>query len=376
MYPGVSRHGAGAPSHAESFLRRLHLEVQSLLWPSPPQWPSRPRPFQAPPILRVRRGSRASASCTTARTPRSCWRRAAPVGGRSTRRWPSCDEQAKHPRPPGGVEFSLLLGLERVLSDEEPRLRDGTLLSAHQVDALSGTLTALLAEAERSAGNGNGRAAAAASPELLASAVDPRPRRRAAGERASDGAAVTRRRSATTSRGRRRTSVDDEDEDDERTTGAPADETRTTRTSEDLGDIEDELEPLAEAEDAGCATGRRGGGGAPGLGRRGRGGRARRPAGGPQRGQALLVRARDRRRQDRRGARLRRGLADRRRPDPHAPAQPRRPVPRRAAPARLLQAHQPPAVRRRGLARRVPSRSRPTSGSCATPGASRARTRS
>ena len=71
------------------------------------------------------------------------------------------------------AEFSLLLGLERVLSDEEPRLRDGTLLSAHQVDALSGTLTALLAEAERSAGNGNGNgraAAAAASPELLASA--------------------------------------------------------------------------------------------------------------------------------------------------------------------------------------------------------------
>ncbi len=65
------------------------------------------------------------------------------------------------------------MGLERVLSDQEPRLRDGTVLSAHQVDALSGTLTALLAEAERSNGNGNGngRAAAAASPELLASAA-------------------------------------------------------------------------------------------------------------------------------------------------------------------------------------------------------------
>src|ERR1022692_2081403 len=44
-------------------------------------------------------------------------------------------------------EFSLLLGLERVLSEEEPKLADGTTLSAHQVDALSGTLTALLAEA-------------------------------------------------------------------------------------------------------------------------------------------------------------------------------------------------------------------------------------
>ena len=44
-------------------------------------------------------------------------------------------------------QYALLLGLERVLSEEEPKLADGTTLSAHQVDALSGTLTALLAEA-------------------------------------------------------------------------------------------------------------------------------------------------------------------------------------------------------------------------------------
>jgi ribonuclease E len=74
---------------------------------------------------------------------------------------------AKHPSTQWRRDFSLLLGLERVLSDDEPKLADGTVLSAHQVDALSGTLTALLAEAQRSA-NGNGRAAA--SPELLASA--------------------------------------------------------------------------------------------------------------------------------------------------------------------------------------------------------------
>src|SRR5437016_10713030 len=60
--------------------------------------------------------------------------------------------------------FSLLLGLERLLSDEEPHLVDGTVLSAHQVDALSGTLTALLAEAQEAGrgmngngANGNGR---------------------------------------------------------------------------------------------------------------------------------------------------------------------------------------------------------------------------
>jgi ribonuclease E len=57
-------------------------------------------------------------------------------------------------------QFSLMLGLERVLSVDEPKLADGTVLSAHQVDVLSGTLTALIAEAERKIANGrsgNGR---------------------------------------------------------------------------------------------------------------------------------------------------------------------------------------------------------------------------
>ena len=48
-------------------------------------------------------------------------------------------------------EFSLILGLERVLSEEEPHLVDGTTLSAHQVDALSGTLIALTAEVQAQA---------------------------------------------------------------------------------------------------------------------------------------------------------------------------------------------------------------------------------
>ncbi len=82
------------------------------------------------------------------------------------------EEGAKHPSTAWRREFSLLLGLERVLSEEEPKLADGTVLSAHQVDALSGTLTALLAEAQqRSTASGNGRTVAAASPELLASAA-------------------------------------------------------------------------------------------------------------------------------------------------------------------------------------------------------------
>ena len=65
------------------------------------------------------------------------------------------DAGAKQPSIEWRRHFSLLLGLERLLSEEEPHLVDGTILSAHQVDALSGTLTALLAEAQR---NGNGNA--------------------------------------------------------------------------------------------------------------------------------------------------------------------------------------------------------------------------
>src|SRR6202161_3495961 len=57
-------------------------------------------------------------------------------------------EKAKIPSTAWRRRFSLLLGLERVLSEDEPKLVDGTVLSAHQVDALSGTLTALLAAAQ------------------------------------------------------------------------------------------------------------------------------------------------------------------------------------------------------------------------------------
>jgi len=58
-------------------------------------------------------------------------------------------------------DYSLVLGLERLLWDEEPLLRDGAVLSEHQVDALAGTLAALTAELEGSNGaprvNGRGR---------------------------------------------------------------------------------------------------------------------------------------------------------------------------------------------------------------------------
>ncbi len=53
-------------------------------------------------------------------------------------------------------DFSLLLGLERLLAEEPPKLRDGAELNPHQVDALSGTLTELIAE-QQVAINGGGR---------------------------------------------------------------------------------------------------------------------------------------------------------------------------------------------------------------------------
>jgi ribonuclease E len=66
-------------------------------------------------------------------------------------------------------DFSLMLGLERLLSEDEPHLADGAELSAHQVDALSGTLAALIADVQERlnghawTGNGNGVAPAAAT---------------------------------------------------------------------------------------------------------------------------------------------------------------------------------------------------------------------
>jgi ribonuclease E len=81
------------------------------------------------------------------------------------------DDGATQPSIEWRRKFSLLLGLERLLSEDEPHLVDGTVLSAHQVDALSGTLTALLAEAQRNGHSSNGTAPA--EPAQLASSAIP-----------------------------------------------------------------------------------------------------------------------------------------------------------------------------------------------------------
>jgi ribonuclease E len=78
---------------------------------------------------------------------------------------------AEHPSAQWRREFSLLLGLERLLAADEPALADGTELTGHQVDALSGTLAALTAEVQRNGANGNGNGALAEPPELASSAI-------------------------------------------------------------------------------------------------------------------------------------------------------------------------------------------------------------
>ncbi|MGN6663649.1 MAG: DEAD/DEAH box helicase [Solirubrobacterales bacterium] len=81
------------------------------------------------------------------------------------------DEGAEHPSIQWRRDFSLLLGLERFLAEEPPKLRDGAELNPHQVDALSGTLAELMTQqqvgSEPADGNGgepgNGAAAAEAA---------------------------------------------------------------------------------------------------------------------------------------------------------------------------------------------------------------------
>ncbi len=70
-------------------------------------------------------------------------------------------------------EYSLMLGLERLLAEDEPHLADGTTLSAHQVDALSGTLIALTSDIQESATR-NGDKPVEPDPEPLP-ATDPEP---------------------------------------------------------------------------------------------------------------------------------------------------------------------------------------------------------
>jgi ribonuclease E len=66
------------------------------------------------------------------------------------------DEGRPDPSPDWKIRYALMLGLERVLSEHPPKLKSGTELRRHQIDALAGMLTELIASNQRAAENGNG----------------------------------------------------------------------------------------------------------------------------------------------------------------------------------------------------------------------------
>src|SRR4029077_19196138 len=91
------------------------------------------------------------------------------------------DDGAEDPSIQWRRDFSLLLGLERLLADEPPKLRDGAELNPHQVDALSGTPTEPMAQQQVAIGdeandkakaNGSVAAAEKATPAKKAAKAD------------------------------------------------------------------------------------------------------------------------------------------------------------------------------------------------------------
>jgi superfamily II DNA or RNA helicase len=82
------------------------------------------------------------------------------------------DAGEKAPSSQWRVRYGLLLGLERVLAEPEPHTATGTALRRHQVDALAGMLTELIAASQRYDSNGNGNGHTATAEELEEQAVE------------------------------------------------------------------------------------------------------------------------------------------------------------------------------------------------------------
>ncbi len=131
------------------------------------------------------------------------------------------DEGREEPSIQWRRDFSLLLGLERLLADEPPKLRDGAELNPHQVDALSGTLTELMSEQQTAAENGDAAAAELTEPD-------------AGGKPADTGEA------------------DEEDEEDEEPEDLAPDE-EPQDWEEEAGEEEDEEPEVAVDDDPGAA---------------------------------------------------------------------------------------------------------------------------
>ncbi|HET7510018.1 MAG TPA: DEAD/DEAH box helicase family protein [Solirubrobacterales bacterium] len=80
------------------------------------------------------------------------------------------DDGAEYPSIQWRRDFSLLLGLERFLAEEPPKLLDGAELNPHQVDALSGTLAELMTQQQTVSAPANGNGAEAGNGAATAEA--------------------------------------------------------------------------------------------------------------------------------------------------------------------------------------------------------------
>ncbi|HEV7615068.1 MAG TPA: DEAD/DEAH box helicase family protein, partial [Solirubrobacterales bacterium] len=142
------------------------------------------------------------------------------------------DAGAENPSIEWRRDFSLLLGLERFLADEPPKLRDGAELNPHQVDALSGTLAELMAQ-QQVITDDELRAGAAAAAEAEA---------QAAAEEAAEAAQPEELEDAPG--GSAESDAEEEDEDDSDEEGDLEDDDADEDEAE-----EDEAEDLEEEED-------------------------------------------------------------------------------------------------------------------------------
>jgi superfamily II DNA or RNA helicase len=146
------------------------------------------------------------------------------------------DAGAENPSIEWRRDFSLLLGLERFLADEPPKLRDGAELNPHQVDALSGTLAELMAQQqvitddEQRNGNGDGDGEA---PEPVAAATEGKPKPSANGAAAAD----------------EDEDADAEDEDDDRDEDEDLEDDDESEEEEELEEEDEELAPDEEPQD-------------------------------------------------------------------------------------------------------------------------------
>ena len=105
-----------------------------------------------------RRLGRRALPATRTRTPPRRLPAGAHGAARSTRPWPRWRRAARTRRADWKIDFALMLGLERVLSEATPHLASGTELRRHQIDALAGMLTELISRtrSSRARPNGNG----------------------------------------------------------------------------------------------------------------------------------------------------------------------------------------------------------------------------